>query len=109
MKPMKLQAIATRWLGPTNCKGARIKAIAGAGSITRSYDHTGADKERAEVAKELADKYGWAGAWFEGGMPGSTDTVYVQVSRYTIPADEYAVLRKYATFVTEGRDELRRS
>ena len=33
-----MQAIETRYLGPTNTRGSRIKATAAAGSITIHYD-----------------------------------------------------------------------
>lgn len=34
-----LQAITTKYLGPTNTRGARIKATAACGSITIPWDH----------------------------------------------------------------------
>src|SRR4051812_45021830 len=36
---MKMQAIQTRYLGPSNVRGSRVKAFAAAGSITLSWDH----------------------------------------------------------------------
>jgi hypothetical protein len=34
-----LQAITTKYLAPTNSRGARVKATAAAGSITIPWDH----------------------------------------------------------------------
>lgn len=33
------QAITTRFLGPTNFRGSRVKATADAGSVTLSWDY----------------------------------------------------------------------
>ena len=35
-----MQAIITKYLGPTNHRGSRIKATAWAGSVTVSYDYS---------------------------------------------------------------------
>ena len=55
-----MQAIVTRYLGPTNYRGSRIKATADAGSITISYPHelSGEDVHRA-AAEALRAKLGW--------------------------------------------------
>lgn len=55
-----MQAIETRYLGPTNARGSRIRAKAAAGSLTVSYDHalnSAANHKAAAVA--LANKFGW--------------------------------------------------
>ena len=66
------QAIQTKFLGPTNTRGARVKAIADAGSITVSWDHrlNIQDNHRA-AAVALARKFGWGDDWTGGGLPGS--------------------------------------
>ena len=66
------QAIQTKFLGPTNTRGARVKAIADAGSITVQWDHrlNIQDNHRA-AAVALARRYGWGEDWTGGGLPGS--------------------------------------
>lgn len=62
------QAIQTKYLGPTDFKGARVKAYADANSITLSWDHAlnPADNHIA-AAKALACKLEWKGVWSGGG------------------------------------------
>lgn len=56
------QAIVTKYLGPTDCRGARIKATAFAGSITVPYDYElGIPGAHEAAARALADKFGWVG------------------------------------------------
>jgi len=74
------QAITTKYLGPTNTRGSRIKATAAGGSITIPYDNAGsADSSHAKAAKALADKLGWDGLWTAGGLPSQDGNVYVWV------------------------------
>jgi hypothetical protein len=64
------QAIITKYLGPGNVRGARVKATAAAGSVTLGWDHrlNSEDNHRA-AAKALADKFDWQGELFCGGLP----------------------------------------
>ncbi len=58
-----MKAITTKYLGPTNTRGSRIKASDGDGnSITVSYPYelSGEDVHR-KAAQALADKMHWAG------------------------------------------------
>ena len=56
--PHVYQAITTRYLGPTNYKGARIKAECDRGSITVSYDYGLSDTGRHVAARQaLVDKF----------------------------------------------------
>jgi hypothetical protein len=72
------QAITTKYLGPTNSRGSRIKATAAAGPITIPYDYAGnADSRHAKAAKALALKLGWSGLWVAGGLPSEDGNVYV--------------------------------
>jgi hypothetical protein len=61
-----MQAITTKFFGPSNVKGARIKATCEAGSITIGYRHelTG-EGPHAAAAMALVRKLGWQGdtAW----------------------------------------------
>lgn len=72
------QAISTKFLGPTNCHGARIKATAQAGSVTVPYDHsqstTGAHDKAAQA---LIDKFGWGGDWLSGGSADERGYTYL--------------------------------
>lgn len=61
------QAITTKFLGPTNSRGSRIKASCEAGSIIVSWDFAqSVDGNHDAAAKVLAVKLGWNGAWFGG-------------------------------------------
>jgi hypothetical protein len=55
-----MQAISTKFIGPTNHRGSRIKATADAGSVTLSWDYalgTSANHRAAAIA--LANKFKW--------------------------------------------------
>lgn len=66
-----MQAIQTRYLGPTNSRGSRIKATCAAGSITISYPHElsgqGAHRKAAEA---LVSKLGWDHIYYNGLLGG---------------------------------------
>lgn len=75
---MHVQAIVTKFFGPTNARGSRIKAKASAGSVTVSYNHSlspSANHKAAALA--LAAKMDWKGEWFSGGMPSEDGDVFV--------------------------------
>ena len=56
------QAIVTKYIGPTNHRGARIKATAFAGSATIPFDYElGIPAAHEAAARALADKFGWVG------------------------------------------------
>lgn len=81
------QAIITRYLGPTNTRGSRIKATCYAGSTTVpfSYDCE-TETAHARAAQALCEKLGWKGAWVAGGAtPDGRGNAYVQ-SRNEPPA-----------------------
>jgi len=84
------QAIITKYLGPTNFRGARVKATAEAGSVTVSWDYElDPPANHAVAAKMLAEKYGWPGTWHGGATaPG-----YVFVTEERTPI-----------FVTKAKD-----
>lgn len=59
-----MQTIMTRYLPPTNTRGARIKVISAWGSKTYAYDHTAGEPHKAafdaflaERNKVMAEKY----------------------------------------------------
>lgn len=63
------RAIHTRWLGPTDTKGSRIKAASvGSGrsvTVPRDYALSGV-AYHAVAVRALCERLGWGGAWFAG-------------------------------------------
>jgi hypothetical protein len=75
-----MQAIETKYMGPTNYRGSRIKATAYAGSITISYDDALSPEENhLMAAKALMAKFGWKGKLAGGGNPKGTGNYYVMI------------------------------
>lgn len=84
---MILQAIVTKYLGPTNVRGSRVKATASArsitlgkatASVTLGWDHSlNSEQNHARAAKALAEKLEWHGHWHAGGMPNDSGYVFV--------------------------------
>ena len=76
-----MQAIVTKYLGPTNTKGGRIKALADAGSITISYpQRLNPPEAHAEAARQLAEKLEWTapelGELVQGWLPDNVPWAY---------------------------------
>ena len=81
---MMFQAIVTKYLGPSNVRGARVKATADAGSVILSWDHAlNADENHAKAAYALRDRFGWNGDYYGelvgGGLPRNNAHDYVWV------------------------------
>ena len=78
-----MQAIETRYCGPTDTKGARIRASCEGGSLYVSYDHALDPEENHYAAvTALCDKLGWdASRWF-GGRLASGQWAWVPVFTY---------------------------
>lgn len=77
---MTRQAIVTKYLGPTNHRGARVKASAEAGSLVVSWNHDLSEPENhRQAAEELASKYGWATSMVGGGLPDGRGYAFVMV------------------------------
>lgn len=71
-------SILTKFIGPTNTRGSRIKASAsnGAGSVVVPWDHAlGQDDNHDAAAMALAKKLSWEGSLIRGG--GEKGNVYV--------------------------------
>ena len=68
-----MQAIQTKYLGPTNYRGSRFKAKCAAGSLTVSYDYSlnSADNHKA-AAEALRVKLGWKGSLESGCLSDGT-------------------------------------
>lgn len=66
-----MQAIQTRYLNPTNSRGARIKATCAAGSITIDYPHELSDQAvHRKAAEALVSKLGWVDPHYGGLLGG---------------------------------------
>ena len=81
-----MQAIVTKYLGPTNSRGPRIKARCDAGSIEVPYDHAESEEAaHALAAMELVRKLGWTykagymGHWVTGSLPQKDADFYTFV------------------------------
>ena len=83
-----MQAITTRYLGPTNYRGARVKASAGtyreSVTIPYSYGDQRMDEDaHAAAALLLARKLGWPGRLVCGEVEaGHKVWVYVQPDKH---------------------------
>lgn len=69
-----MQAIETRYHGPTNNAGARISARSDAGRIIMGWDHAlDIAGNHAKAARMLAARLGWLthGIWVGGSLPGN--------------------------------------
>jgi hypothetical protein len=72
---MAYQAIETKFIGPTNFRGARVKATAEAGSVTVYWDYElGVEGNHAAAAEALRAKLGWNSEFYgklvAGALPG---------------------------------------
>ena len=69
---MSRQAIVTKYLGPTNTRGARVKASCEAGSLTVSWDYAlNPEDNHKAAARALIRQLGWEGNWVMGSLaPG---------------------------------------
>lgn len=77
------QAIETRFLGPTNHRGARVKARAEAGSAVIRWDsNLSVDANHRRAAAALTDKLGWdwGDQWVGGGSADGRGFVFVDSS-----------------------------
>jgi len=79
------QAIETKYIGPTNFKGSRIKASCAAGSITVNYlSELDVEENHFNAAFTLIKKLGWhekspKNKWRGGGV--KKGYVFVDISK----------------------------
>ena len=77
------QAIQTRYLGPTNRSGARVKAFAKAGSYIVPWDHSAdTDANHYQAAQALVSKLGWVAPNYGpivGGVLPNGDYAFVML------------------------------
>lgn len=75
------QAIITKFLGPTNYKGARVKAYASSArpSVTIPWDHAwSSEQNHTFAARILAERLGWTGTLQAGVISaGSVAHVFI--------------------------------
>ena len=77
------QAITTKFLGPTNHRGSRVKARAQVGSITIPWDYAlSVDDNHKAAAQALARKWGWSGHWIGGATYTNDGHTFVKVDSY---------------------------
>lgn len=75
-----MQAIRTRYLGPTDKRGSRISATAAAGRAFIDYPHELPMEERHRAAAaELCKRYGWDASELVEGVLSNQDHVFVFV------------------------------
>ena len=73
-----MQAIITKYHGPTDTKGARISATTEAGRVYVPLDHSLDTEARHRVAAQaLADRMGWSGQLIAGALPNSSGYAFV--------------------------------
>jgi len=71
------QAITTRYFGPTNTRGARIKATSGSGLSVYVHCDGSDDSEHKNAAETLAAKLKWDGVWCGGAVAGRDSYAWV--------------------------------
>lgn len=78
-----MQAIVTKYFGPGNVRGSRVKATCQAGSVTVPWDDAlNSDGNHTMAARKLAFKLGWNrkeyyGKMVMGAMPDGSGNVFV--------------------------------
>jgi hypothetical protein len=66
-----MQAIRTRYYGPTDSRGSRIIARCGGGSVTMPYSYAlNTEGNHAAAAQLLLQKLNWARVYFGGCFNG---------------------------------------
>ena len=79
-----MKAIVTKYIGPTNYRGSRIKAYAeGVKPLTISRNSEARNPHR-EAAEQLAKRHGWNHVLVEGGMPDGAQSVFVMLPDWCI-------------------------
>ena len=86
-----MQSISTKYLSPTNTKGARIKATTSEGkSLTACFDYgVNEEKRHMDAAKLLCEKLGWTGTMQGGSTATGKVFVFVDSSlRFKIKGEQ---------------------
>lgn len=87
-----MQAIITKYLGPTNSRGSRVKAFCQAGQVTIPWDDAlDVNQNHDKAATVLAYKLGWNeglyGKLVGGALPNDTGNCYVFVKHPALQSD----------------------
>jgi len=89
-----MKAIWTKYIGPTNFRGSRVKASAEGVSVTVGYDDgLNRDDAHDRAALALCAKMGWPGGLVRGGRPDGCGNVYTfdaDCNRVANPTPSYA-------------------
>ena len=90
------QTISTKYIGPTDFRGSRVKARSSSGlSVTLSWDDAlNVDANHRAAALALATKLKWSGRWIAGAAGDGRGNVYV-----TDDGDGFTVAEKRETVV----------
>jgi hypothetical protein len=76
-----MQAIETKYFGPSAVKGSRIRATAAAGSVTVGYDPAlDSEDNHKAAAVRLMEMFSWKGE-IVGGTLKSGNMVWVMIPR----------------------------
>jgi hypothetical protein len=98
-------SIETKYLGPTNFKGARVVAFTENRSqrLTVSWNHAlGPEANHDAAARALAVKLDWRGIWFRGGAASRRGNVYVCANMPSNPAHMVNRRAQYAHDLYSG-------
>ena len=76
-------AIQTKWLGPTDYRGSRVKAFTESRlNVTVHWDHAlNVEDNHRAAARALAEKMGWDGKWIGGATEHGY--AFVQASEWS--------------------------
>ena len=76
-----MEAITTKYHGPTDTKGSRVSARAQAGRVSITWDDAlNSDENHRAAAQALADKFKWTGQLVTG-FDHNQDGVHVFLPR----------------------------
>ena len=101
-----MQAIETKYIGPTSARGSRIKALCQADDVTVPYEYgaNGSDGAHDLAAIALIRKMEWWGVWARGGRACGNGNVYVCISREPIHHLEGVLIPPDCYLVVEGEE-----
>ena len=72
------QAIITKFIGPTETRGHRIKASCESGSVTIAYPDCDDNQDaHHKAAQALCNKFGWSGRLIGGALPSCAGYAFV--------------------------------
>lgn len=75
-----MQAIKTKYVGPTNTRGSRIIASCDGGKITHNYAHNiDVEQNHIDAALALCKKLGWDGELATGYLDNGYVHVFVRL------------------------------